>query len=839
MAYKEQLTLKANGLHTYSDSVGSVPEGSLSTASNVVLDKNNLISPRRGFETVPGTITGVIGSLFSYRRDATNEYLLAHRDNTTISKYDDGSETWSDFAGTYAPPAGAQRIRTVESNKNIYFATDKGVQKLDSIDGELIDAGAPEGLDIVLETVVSPGEAVEDTMAVAYRVVFGYKDANENLVLGAPSSPLTYWNQTGGTVNPTIKATLPTPPIDEVWFVQLYRTANSVVVASQPAPGDDMQLVFEANPTPTDLSNGYIELTDPTVDDLRGADLYTNATQEGILAANFTPPQCVDMALFQNHMFYANTQTKYQFEMALLAAEGSGSDPTEFKYDDTITVAGITFTGKAVSNVGNNEFEVGDGSTISQNIETTARSFVEVFNNSASNTTMWAVYDSGADDLPGKIRILERDFNDQPDFSVSSSVGAAFSPNLDVANAEQATNDKRPNRLFYSKFQEPEAVPILNFFDVGAANNSILRILPLRSTLLVFTDAGIYRLTGTTSATFQVTLLDVTAKLIAPESLVALNNVAVGLFDQGVSNISGSSVQIISRPIEGKLRELQGATGDTLVEEAFGISYESDRKYLLSVPQDATDTSNTIMYVYNTITNSWTTYDLAKTAGIVRKSDDKLYLAEEDKVSVERKNFNDTDFSEEAIPVTATAVSLDKFTITLNTIEGVEEGYLYYESASSFSLITAVDTLNSTITVEDSLEWELVDAEARPYIVTELVWNPISAKTPNMLKQFAECTLLVEKPLSFAELEFKTSLSGDFEGSIISDSSIGLWGLFPWGEVPWGGGPERVRYRTYVPRSKQKDAYIFVRLSQNTVFNGFEVSGLSLYYRNISNRTGR
>ena len=826
MAYKEELTLKAKGLHTYSDSLASVPEGSLRIASNVVLDKDDIISPRRGYETLPGSISGDISSLHSYTDSQDSNTLIAHRDGTTLSRYDDGSETWIDYSGTYGVHASANVIRSAESNKNLYFATDKGVQKLDSKTSTPIDSGAPQALDLLLDSEVGgPGGVIPDDSSAGYRVVWGYKDLNDNLILGAPSARLIYENSSGQAQEPTFKVTIPSPPVDEIWFVQLYRTITSTGASSD--PGDNMQLALERNPDATDLSNGYINLTDQTPDELLGAALYTNANQEGIINANFTPPQCVDMALYQNHMFYANTESKYEFTLNMLAKPTAG---------DTITVNSVVYTAVAAAPAAN-EYIIGTSGTVAQQIEETCRNLVETINFSASNSTLWAVYDSQEDELPGKMRYYERDYGDAIDFTVEASNGASYTP--DITTAQDSTNNKNPNRVYYSKIQEPEAVPLLNFFDIGPANDRILRILPLRSTLLVFTTTAIYRMTGTTSATFQVTLLDNTAKLLAPESLVSVNNTAMGFFDQGVVKVSSSAVQIISRPIEGDLLTIRGAAKEKLEELSFGISYESDRKYLLAIPTTDTATSNSIFYVYNTVTNSWTTYDLQKSAGIVRPSDDKLYLAETGKVSRERKDYTSTDFSEEAIEVTATQVSLDLLTITLDTIAGVLEGYIYYESAGKYSVIQSVDTINSTITVTDPLDWELVAAEVRPYISTTIVWNPITANSPNLLKQFAECTLIVETPLQDAMLEFSTPTSGGFEGINIKDTSVGPWGLFPWEGVAWGGEPIRTRYRTYVPRNKQKDTFITTKLSQNTVFNDFQISGLSYYFRPISNRVGR
>lgn len=834
MAYREELTLKARGLHKYADTLETVPEGSLQEAVNVVLDKNDIITPRRGFEALPGTITGSIGSLHTYTDADQNNTLIAHRNGTTLARYDDGAETWTDYTGTFSVPASSEVIRSVESNKNFYFATSKGVQKLDAPTATPLESGAPEALDIQIQSSANlGGDPIAAQTTVAYRAIWGYKDLNDNLILGAPSKRVIFENTGGSTLTPTIRAYIPVGFVDESWFIQLYRTEGIANGGSSGVdPGDITQLALERNPSAGDITNGYIDLADSTPDELLGAELYTNSTQEGIIAANYQPPQSVDMALFQNHMFYANTETRYEFNFAFLDTLSNG---------DTITINGVVYTGQASENPGSNQFQAtGHSGTPSQQIEATARSLTRVINDVASsNSTLWAVYSSEENELPGKVRIYERDYGDAGAFGVSSSVGSEFSPNLDPSKSQAATNNKNPNRLFYSKFQEPEAVPLLNFFDVGPANDRILRILPLRSTLLVFTTRAIYRLSGTTANTFQVTLLDNTARLLAPESLVPINNTACGLFDQGVSRVSSSAVQVISRPIEGDLLDIRGATGDKLAELSFGVSYESDRKYLLAMPETSTATINNVFYVYNTVTNSWTTFDLQKSAGIVRPDDDKLYFAEPGAISRERKNFNETDYAEEAIPVVVTSVAPDNVTLTLTDVSTVEIGYMFLEDNLAYSVVEAIDTANSTITVKDPLSWNTGTSSVLPFIQTTILWNPLYAKTPNVLKQFSECTLLVETPLQDAELEFSTPNSGGFEGVEITDTAVGPWGLFPWDDVAWGGEPSKKRYRTYVPRTKQKDTLLNVRLEQNTVYNQFQISGLSLYYRFISNRVGR
>ena len=852
MAFKEQLTVKANGIYSYQDQLSEVPEGSLSEASNIVINKDGLFSPRRGYRNLDSSLQGAIKSMHTYTVNRFN-HLLAYSEyngSRDLSAYDDDTGTWSTFPTSITPPEGANTMKTAQANKNLFLTSSNGVQKIDAIDGDILDAGAPEGLDTDTTTTnIGIGRAIpnsDDAQSVAYRTVWGYRDANNNLVLGPPSQRVVH-NIPGAVVGPvdvSLSITIPAPPVGVNWFVQVYRTEvlDGLNATDVGDPGDTMYLAMERNPTAGELTLQEMVIDDQTPDVLLGADLYTNATQQGPLQANYAPPQCLDLALYQNHMFYANTKTKYQAEVTLLAVDGAAvpTNALALQAGDTITLDGVIYTARRLVDGGEdpltNHFLITESGSFGDDIGDTSASLIKVINKSPSNLNLWAVYDSGADELPGRIRIYERDFGNSPGFQIESDRSGAFSPDI-ALEPETSDNESKPNRLYYSKFQQPESVPLLQFFDVGAANDEILRILPLRSILLIFTSAGIYKLTGATANSFQISLLDDTAVLEAPDSLVALNNNAVGFFDQGVCQVSYGSVSILSRPIEGDLNQIRGSAGNKLGELTFGISYETDRKYMIGLPTGDADTEAQIIYVYNVFTQSWTTYDLAFRNGIIRKEDDKIYLCKTDTIIQERKDYSDLDFAEPEIDVEATAVA--GVNITVSNIVGVKVGYLYLEDTSNYSIITGVDQTTNTITVLDDLEWNVGVAEVRPYIQTSIEWNPITADTPNILKQWSEATLLVNKPITSANVSFKTLTSGFYETVNFNDTSEGPWGLFEWGDVPWGGTGTLFRYRTWVPREKQRDSAIILKVEQDTINNDFEISGWSLIYRDISQRVTR
>ena len=69
-------------------------------------------------------------------------------------------------------------------------------------------------------------------------------------------------------------------------------------------------------------------------------------------------------------------------------------------------------------------------------------------------------------------------------------------------------------RLYWSKIQEPEAVPLLNFTDVGDRNRDILALVPLDRALIVFKEDGIYSVTGSAPSSWIVDEIDTTLRFI-------------------------------------------------------------------------------------------------------------------------------------------------------------------------------------------------------------------------------------------------------------------------------------------------------------------------------------
>lgn len=676
----QKVVNQARGLKTFKNELMQ-PDGSQIVANNVVIDRDNTIEPRRGFDLYGATFGNT-----SYRAKQILEYksrLLVHYSNKL--SFDDGSGTFTDFSGTYSELEAGLRIKGLERNGNFYFTTADGVKKISATSASsftnsanyIYDSGAAKGLDGYGEPTANIGY-LTDKSVVAYRIVWGYSDSNDNLVLGTPSARIEVRNLSTTSTTVNLYSTIPEEVSgDSKYFYQVYRSAmvDDSVSPGSATPSDELQLIIEDFPTNTDFSNGYITLEDITPDDFRegGAYLYTNPVSgEGILQSNEKPPLCKDLAEYRNSIFYANTKTRHQKQLAIISTSLLANDNTIIIGD----VNGeVTYTFKASENVASKQVLLATGGTVSQNIDDTARSLVKVINRDSA-CPVYAYYISGVDDVPGLILFESRVLSDVS-FYVKRGVStnpAAFNPKLPSTNTEVSTNTTSPNRLYYSKVSQPEAVPAINYIDVGAKDSPIVRIAALRNSLLIFKTDGIYRVSGTDTTNFTLNLEDSSAIITAADSLAILNNEIYLVTTQGIVVVSEASgnPRVISRDIEDLI--FKPKTYAAFSKATFGLSYESDRCYMIFMPSISSDTTATQAYRYNVFTQTWVKWAMSKTCGIVAKSDDKLYLGAADlnQLEQERKNFDRTDYSDRSYDNTIPAVAVKEKNINVGSLQNVK-----------------------------------------------------------------------------------------------------------------------------------------------------------------------
>lgn len=822
----QTLILKNRGVMTNQNQISALtPEGALTIANNVVIDKDGVIEPARGFDRLadaPVSDAARFDRLVSYQ-----DKIIGHRTDDDSMQYYVTSSGWTQYSGTYAnPDDDYARMQFVQAKGNLYFTTSTGVKVIDNYAGPVYSTGMPRGLDGVASVTGASG-FMGHNHQVAYRVVWGSRDSNNNLYLGAPSQRIIVSNSTGGTRDVSLTFTIPSG-ITTSDFFQVYRSNESGGVSTE--PNDELQLVYEKNPTGGEITAKSVTFTDSTPFSLMGAYLYTNASQEGIAQANDEPPFAKDICVFKDYTFYLNVKTKHQIDIKLLSVGGSG-----LVNDDTITINSVVFTGKGSETIASGYFQVVTGGSAAQNIADTAQSLVKVINQYASNTTVYAYYISGYQDLPGQILLVKRTLDDTS-FTVTTSRSAAF--DLGTGTSD---NEEYANGLMWSKNQAPEHVPAANITYVGSKNYEGRRILALRDSLFILKDDGVYRLTGG-GGSWNIDPLDTSTKIIAPDSAVVMNNQIFALCDQGIVTISDIGVQVISRPIEDQIIDLISANYDYLKKLSFGVGYETDRKYYLFTIGDSSDAFPSQAFVYNTFTQAWTIRLKDARSGFVNRTDDKMYLCNttDKHVLQERKSLTFRDFIDEEVDGYS-IVSSSGTSVVLNDVTGLEEGYLLYDSSTVYSMITAINAATNTVTVADTKTWPTGAVTIYKSIPCTVEYSVQHFNNPGIMKHFQESALLFRSTSFISGLmSYYTDLSGGYSSTTFNGTyGSDLWGLNAWGSGTWGGLARPKPIRIFVPREKSRGTLLSVRMQINNAYAMWALNGVSLQYDWVSERTSR
>lgn len=404
----QYLNLKAAGLWLTSNPLDA-PPGALSVADNVVIRRKGIVESRRGQApdaTVPDD--AAVRSMAAFEGGVlahTSAGKLVRRDSdVAVTPYD----------GTYQPPAGFP-MRFAEAGGGLYFTTSTGLYRLDSLTGEPEEAGVPPGLEGSAALTGSTGWLATGD-GVAYRLVWGTRDNDGTLMLGAPSGRIIVTNAAGAGRDVVLSAPIPPGVVEGRHFLQAYRTNT---VAASIDPGEDYAQVAEVYPNASDLAAGFVTVSDIASFPNGPSAYFSQNTGVTIAGALDKPPLLTDMVVYKGHVFGVVNKYRETFFISLLAvggADGLGdldgltlftpveeTDTSETFTASTAYAEGTTITTR------NYAFVLSSAGTAAQNIEATARSLVRVIN--SKSVKFYATYASSSDEFPGKVIITRRDFS--------------------------------------------------------------------------------------------------------------------------------------------------------------------------------------------------------------------------------------------------------------------------------------------------------------------------------------------------------------------------------------------------------------------------------------------
>lgn len=913
--------IKNKGLSTADNQLGGGGDGSLDEADNCIIRYRDVLEPRRGQKYLGQDASSAAARTFGSGSDRSTagaffrDALVAHYGTNKLTR--DTGSAFSDYSGTYAPPdPTVLRMKFMESVENLYFTTSTGLFVLDALAGTPGAAGVVRAYDVDrIQTALTgdPGDGwMEPDSRVAYRVIWGIKDANGTPKYGWPSGRVTVTNPAGfteaigeitcganfiavsqdnhgfngsdridispgeanipagvyvvdngtlttnsfhaspvvglvsganntvaqnissGAKNVALRVKIPSGVTTSHYF-RLYRSAMSA--GAMLPPDDELFLVYEGTVSSSDISAGYVDVTDLLSEVLldAGFPLYTNPnTGDGIESANARPPIAKDLCYWQDRAWFINTTDRHSFTLKLL---GVGA-PNGLQNNDTVTIAGTTYTGK--SSPGSlPEFEVYEFGSPAVNIERTAINLVNAINGYSGNTTVTAYYVSGDNEAPGKIELEERTAGGAA-FSVYASRVASWHPALTTGSsgAQTSDNSRRPNGLTYSKVLQPEAVPLANYVTVGPKHRELLRALPLRDKLYVFPEEGGIQTVAGASPPYRVDELDGTTWLIGADTAVVHANQILALTNQGVCAISDAGVRIVSNDIEDELAELLAEAGDQVRQFAFGVSYETERQYILFLPSSSSDTCCTQAFVYNSLLDSWTHWTGSRTWGRVKPGDDVLYLGEgaANTVRLERKDLTRSDYADEALAVTV--LSVTGKTVRLSSVAGIEEGDLLWQSDSIVGLVESINTFETSVVLKTTESFAAAAAQVLKAFTSSGKYSPAVPAGPSINKQFRDCTFhFREYVASLMEARFDTEKSPT-ESTEAVPETVG-YGVAGFGSTPYGSPSRSPNRRVGVPREHQDGTQIRVGFTIREAWAVWSLNGYSLEYAGGSERNSR
>ena len=319
------------GLITDPNELAITGDGAMRAFTNGVLRRAQLAQRRPGLQLAALNASAPFNKLWNY-----DSQVLAHVGSGATGQFksiaDGDVDVPTGIVGQVNPVSG--RLRGCISGKNFY-AAGTVPWRLSGIGSTPVAAGglfAP-GFDPA-RTLLPAGAVLVVGSKVAYRTCFGLTDAKGNLHLGEVSGRLIVINTAGATANPTVRVLVPSTATTS-HFVQLYRSA---VVLSSATADDDLQLVFEQQLKTTDISAGYVEITDVVPDGLRGATIYTASTQDGIAGSNRAPPACTEVCNHAGRTWYGNTIQPGEFDLHVLAVGGTSG----ILSGDVLSFTGLT-----------------------------------------------------------------------------------------------------------------------------------------------------------------------------------------------------------------------------------------------------------------------------------------------------------------------------------------------------------------------------------------------------------------------------------------------------------------------------------------------------------------
>lgn len=766
------LTLRAAGLYTDPNPHSDAPVGALRVADNVVIRRAGVLEPRPGFRA--RGLTGgnrYIGIYLPVPGDGDNYLQRTDRlDSATSTNVLMPAWTWANRSATQnLIQSGDYRgAHSAIARDALYLPTTSGVARVKS--NLAVRTGYPRlGQQISSVSLDVSGVSTEnwlpDDSAVRYRICIVRTSSDGLIVRSSPSSDIRVVNIAGGNRRTQIFLRLP-PEILLGDVVEVYRSL-AVTPGLLGVPSDELFLAMSYRLTSSDVTAGTANFYDITEETDLGASLYTNATQQGILQANDRPPQAQTIASFNQMLFFGRVQQPRQLVVRMVGRPSA---------TQTLTINGLVYTFTAST------YNAATGDIpLNTSVPEIVRLLCTSINTRSPGAGDQFIAAHAGD---GTIVLSEPylDANGAFDF-VGSGLGMInlFDPPLETRSgpvyALSGTVEANAHRVMYSKIQEPEHVPALNFLDIGSRAEPIIAIKATRRALYAFKTDGIWTIQGETPETLRVQQIDSTARLLHPRAVAVGGDRVFAWTDSGVVQIGEAGVEanLSSPAIEPDLRSIQvslQSTADPISGASGGcfLAYhDGEEQILLGVPT-AVGSTLLAVYVYDMRTQAWTRWTWEDRQIESAVSDNgRIVFVGINNSSGNGDAFDETLASDEApySDITRTynyssIVSQNAFTVRVisSTFNAGPGSWVYQQSTLTRGVVTNV--VGSVVTIQKisgTLSASGALTEYRP--VTQCIeWVAKTAQAPTVTKHWQRGVIAFEsyRRMHDSTLSFRSSL---------------------------------------------------------------------------------
>jgi hypothetical protein len=187
VSYQYPEIRKFDGLYLQANSF-NVPDGALEIARNIEIQNDAIIQKTRGWYTYwtpgPGQELQALVTYDDTMLAFGSFGIMSFLNDTSLDPYSPigipTALTGEVFSLTYT-------TMTQEQNENLYFTTNGGIYKLESSGSKIRKAGVPPALELKGTAGTAATGPLPSDSNNGYRLLFGRRDSNGNLLLGAPS----------------------------------------------------------------------------------------------------------------------------------------------------------------------------------------------------------------------------------------------------------------------------------------------------------------------------------------------------------------------------------------------------------------------------------------------------------------------------------------------------------------------------------------------------------------------------------------------------------------------------------------------------------------------------